>query len=337
MRELISLPRLASNPLILVRRKYSMTKQRQQQAFAGRKIPYQEHYPARLKQQSFPLSRVICGLILLIMTIINPPLLLANSRGVYHIVKEQEDLVMIVDAYMIPREIIIKANQLKPPFKLAAGDVIFLPTATRVIEVPKRKKPVAVAETKPRGQSVTVERPTIIKSPPPRQVAVTRAKEAAKEEAEQGNHKIVPAKNPTPPTATPVAKVSNVPKRKGAFITPLRGRVIANFGKQSNGMFYNGIRIAVTRKAPVVASNSGTVIYVGELKGYGYTVIMKHADGYATVYSNLGGVSINLNDVVKKGVIIGGTPNCVGKVNCYISFELRRHNKAINPRKALGI
>lgn len=112
---------------------------------------------------------------------------------------------------------------------------------------------------------------------------------------------------------------------------PLQGNIIANFGKQPSGMFYNGIRIGVAKPSTVKASDNGVVIYVGDLHGYGSTAIIKHANDYTTVYTNLGSVSVKLNEAVKRGAVIGSTPSCSGRADGYVAFELRHKNQAIDP------
>ena len=115
------------------------------------------------------------------------------------------------------------------------------------------------------------------------------------------------------------------------FIWPVQGRVVSRFGIQPNGMYYNGITIAARAGLPVVAAADGTIIFSGLLKDYGETIIMKHEDGYATVYTHLGQRKVKLDDHLKKGVQIGMTGPSEKKGDSGMVFEIRYKNKARNP------
>ena len=115
------------------------------------------------------------------------------------------------------------------------------------------------------------------------------------------------------------------------FIWPVRGKVVSRFGIQPNGMYYNGIAISTKAVLPVVAAADGTIIFSGPLKDYGETIIMKHEDGYATVYTHLGERKVKLDDHLKKGVQIGMTGPAEKKGDAGMVFEIRYKNKARNP------
>jgi lipoprotein NlpD len=118
---------------------------------------------------------------------------------------------------------------------------------------------------------------------------------------------------------------------KKRFIWPVKGKILSRFGIQPNGMYYNWISISARDMAPVVAAAGGTVIFSAELKDYGETIIVKHADNFATVYTHLKVRKVLLDDSVKKGELIA----LVGKLGkddeVYLNFEVRHQNKARNP------
>jgi len=118
---------------------------------------------------------------------------------------------------------------------------------------------------------------------------------------------------------------------KGRFIWPVKGKVQSRFGIQPNGMYNNGIKIAAKEGTPVLAAASGTVIFSNSLKDYGDTIIIKHEDNYATVYTNLSKRIVRTDDRIKKGgrIAVLGKPENKGEA--YLSFEIRHKNKARNP------
>jgi lipoprotein NlpD len=97
-------------------------------------------------------------------------------------------------------------------------------------------------------------------------------------------------------------------------------------------MYYNGITIAAEEDMPVFAAAKGTVIFSGPLKDYGETIIIKHEDHYATVYTRLGQRKVKLDDRVKQAEMIGYVGKGEEKGGGHrFNFEIRYHNKARNP------
>lgn len=134
--------------------------------------------------------------------------------------------------------------------------------------------------------------------------------------------------NKEPPQADVPGKVQFEKKR---FIWPVKGRVISQFGVQPNGMYHNWISISAKDMAPVIAAASGTVIFSAELKDYGETIIIKHTDNFATVYTHLKVRKVLLDDSVRKGESIALVGRLGKEENVYLNFEVRHQNRARNP------
>jgi lipoprotein NlpD len=131
--------------------------------------------------------------------------------------------------------------------------------------------------------------------------------------------------------AAPAKRADELQFDRKRFIWPVKGNIAARFGIQPNGMFYNGIRITAKEGEPVVASDSGTIIFSSSIKDYGETVIIKHADNYATVYTNLGSRLVKMDDRVKKGDQIALIIKGENTTGTFMNFEIRHMNKARNP------
>ncbi len=148
-----------------------------------------------------------------------------------------------------------------------------------------------------------------------------KEKEGGKDAAETAGKQVSPA-----------AKASDeLQFDRKRFIWPVKGNVVSHFGIQPNGMFYNGIKINAKEGQSVVASDGGTVIFSSSIKDYGETVIIKHADNYATVYTNLGSRLVKTDDKVKKGEQIAFLTRAEKPGAAFINFEIRHRNKARNP------
>ena len=116
------------------------------------------------------------------------------------------------------------------------------------------------------------------------------------------------------------------------FVWPAKGKVVSRFGIQPSGMYYNGITIAAAGDSPVLAAAGGTVIFSGPLKDYGETIIIKHEDHYASVYTRLGQREVKLDDRPRQGAVVGRLGKGEGKGGeARFNFEIRYHNKARNP------
>ncbi len=79
------------------------------------------------------------------------------------------------------------------------------------------------------------------------------------------------------------------------------------------------------------AAAGGTVIFSAPLKDYGETIIIKHEDKYATVYTHLGTRTVRGDARVKKGDRIAFLGKTEESEEPYLYFEIRHKNKARNP------
>lgn len=108
------------------------------------------------------------------------------------------------------------------------------------------------------------------------------------------------------------------------------GTVTSGFGPR-NGTVHDGIDISTWHGAPVVAAADGEVIFSAPLAGYGNTVILRHAGGYATVYAHNDENRVAEGDKVRQGrqiAVVGASGRTTGP---NLHFEVRRENVARNP------
>jgi murein DD-endopeptidase MepM/ murein hydrolase activator NlpD len=91
------------------------------------------------------------------------------------------------------------------------------------------------------------------------------------------------------------------------FLWPIRGKIITQFRQKSDGTSSKGIDILSDTPQDVLASRSGTVVFIGEMIGYGTTVILDHRDGFTTIYCGNESVSVHVGDTVKQGTTMAKT------------------------------
>lgn len=273
-----------------------------------------------------------------------------QARGVYHRVKSGETLYLIARAYNVEVQELAETNNIEDPNRIEADSVVFIPDARQVIDDvmasvkktdPSPVKPTArAAATPPRAEAFTGT--STIRIKPLKVLAkLSDVPREEKKEAAPGPEKgprdqpAAQASGPADKPAMTQAAVATPPSiqfDRKRFIWPLKGRVVSRFGIQPNGMHYNGITIAAGEGMPVVAAAGGTVIFSGSLKDYGETIIIKHEDHYATVYTNLGQREVKSEDHVKQTSLIGRLEKGEGKGGeARLTFEIRYQNKARNP------
>lgn len=96
-------------------------------------------------------------------------------------------------------------------------------------------------------------------------------------------------------------------------------------------MYHSGIDIGVDYGTPIHAADSGTVIYVGWISGYGNAVIIDHGNGMQTLYGHNQSLNVSEGQSVSKGQVIafaGSTGNSTGP-HCH--FEGQVNGSAVDP------
>lgn len=124
---------------------------------------------------------------------------------------------------------------------------------------------------------------------------------------------------------------------KGQLLTPCRGEVVGTFGEQVDPVtklksFSSGITIKAQPGQRVVAVASGSVAYVGSLRGYGKFIIMNHDDRYYTTYAGLERVFVSVNEYV-----LAGNKLAEAASDGAVRFELREGRKALDPIEWISI
>lgn len=134
-------------------------------------------------------------------------------------------------------------------------------------------------------------------------------------------------------TTPPVAATSSVVAgSSAAFIWPVRGQVIAPYGKTPAGVFNDGINIAATQGEPVVAAADGEVVYSGnELRGYGNMVILKHQGNIMTAYAHADRILVDKGQQVRQGVAIATVGKSGGVEQAQLHFGVRVNKEPVDP------
>lgn len=127
-----------------------------------------------------------------------------------------------------------------------------------------------------------------------------------------------------------------LPAYKGPYRWPLAaGLVSSEFGPRWKRK-HEGLDIAADEGEPVFASAAGEVLYSNNrMRGYGNVVILRHDSSVTTLYAHNHKNKVKLGDKVEQGQVIALLGNTGQSTGPHVHFEMRRLNKAIDPRKVL--
>ena len=122
----------------------------------------------------------------------------------------------------------------------------------------------------------------------------------------------------------------------GRFIWPCRGEITSYFGWRTHPIFgttkyHSGMDIAVDYGTPILAADSGTVIYSGWLGGYGYAVMIDHGSGLVTLYAHNQSLNVYEGQYVTKGSCIAYAGSTGYSTGPHCHFEVRLHGEVTEP------
>lgn len=233
-----------------------------------------------------------------------------------HVAKKGETLFSIARLYNVDAYTLASANGMRPPYSVNEGQRLRVP----------RPAP-ATATVKP-------------SDPPPARPAIETAPARPATEITPA-----PAVSPAPASGGEAVETAAVPapapkaqpsRSGGGFVWPVNGKVISGFGSKEQGLRNDGINIAAQRGTPVRAAEDGTVTYVGnELKGMGNMILLKHADGWSTVYAHTEELLVAKGEHVRRGQTIARVGSSGDVSRPQLHFQLRRGREAVDPRRYL--
>ncbi len=101
------------------------------------------------------------------------------------------------------------------------------------------------------------------------------------------------------------------------------------------GAMHSGLDFRGPLGAPIHAAAKGKVGFVGPKAGYGLTVEIDHGNGLMTRYAHMSRFDVARGQNVEPGEVIGGIGSTGRSTGPHLHFEVRIHNKAVNPRTFL--
>ena len=242
-------------------------------------------------------------------------------------IKAKDNLWSIARKFETDHKLIIKANDIKNPSHLLENKTILVPNRLGCYHNVKKGDTITSISQKYKSDMEKIVLVNDIKGSSIRigqKLFIPGAKEPSVPKAEQQKNVI--------------AKTAQV--KVIAFAWPLKGKITSGFGNRRDPFdgtpkFHSGIDISVNEGTSVKASRDGSVIFSGWKDGYGNTVIIRHEDGYITVYAHNLKVTVEEGAVVKQGAVIALSGQTGAVTGAHLHFEIRKYLTLLDPLRFL--
>lgn len=250
---------------------------------------------------------------------------------------KDESVKTLSDRYGVPEEAIRSANGLKANAKPKAGTKLIIPVHVASGVQPtkvkaQQTKTAALAAPAQSDTPVDTAKSDVSKADAKKLSQTKTPTKTEPAQAQQAALETPATSAPTDPAnASDATKVSNV-----GFRWPAKGRIIQTFGDKG-GVKSTGINISVPEGTPIKAAEAGTVAYAGnEVKGFGNLVMVRHSDGWVSVYANASEIKVKRGDVIKRGQVIALSGQSGDVSAPQLHFELRKGSVPVDPVEHLS-
>ncbi|HCX96327.1 hypothetical protein SPIROBIBN47_20041 [uncultured spirochete] len=239
-----------------------------------------------------------------------PSLLVERS----YTVRRGDTLQTIARQFGLREDTIISANSLNSKTQLQVGKTLKIPNMNGVYHTVKRNESLS-----------TISRAYGIEM-----VRIVDANNIASSALRAGDRLFIPN-----------AKLDSSVLRNfygDTFIWPVRGPISSPFGYRTNPFsgertYHAAIDIVVNRGTSVKATREGKVADTGYNAVFGNYVIIRHTDGYQSLYAHLDAILARKGARVNQGEVIGRSGNTGQSTGPHLHFSIFRNGQAVDPRK----
>lgn len=229
----------------------------------------------------------------------------AGGEPIRHQVGRGETAFSIARLYNVPVTSIAEWNGLNTEFSIREGQFLLIPQAGATAPA----RPAQTAVTAPGAGTPT---PTPPSAATPLPASSTAAPVAAPQAPDLGAPVAPPAAAPAPAASA------------SRLAAPVQGSIIRTYAPGSN----EGVDFGVPAGTDVRAADAGTVAAVTTDTSGGSIVVIRHADGLLTVYTQMDNLSVQKDASITRGQVIGkvraGNPS-------FLHFEVRRGLQSVDP------
>jgi murein DD-endopeptidase MepM/ murein hydrolase activator NlpD len=132
------------------------------------------------------------------------------------------------------------------------------------------------------------------------------------------------------------------PQWSGDFVTPVKAKPTDSFGmtrvfNEESTSTHRGTDFPIDEGAPVVVSNSGTVVLAKELFYEGNCVIVDHGQRFFTIYMHLSKLEVKAGNKLGKGDRLGLSGQTGRVTGPHLHLGVRWNGAYLDPTKLLGL
>jgi len=132
------------------------------------------------------------------------------------------------------------------------------------------------------------------------------------------------------------------PQWSGDFVMPVKAKPTDSFGmtrllNEELTSTHRGTDFPVSEGAPVVVSNSGTVVLAKELFYEGNCVIVDHGQRFFTIYMHLSNIAVKAGNKLGKGERLGLSGQTGRVTGPHLHLGVRWNGAYLDPTKLLGL
>ncbi len=245
--------------------------------------------------------------------------------GVITYTVQLDDTVLgIAEQFKLNPNTILWANleDLTKPFVMEVGQILLIAPIDGVLHTVKEGDTVAKI-----AKLYKVEAEAIVGHAPNQLASVDDALTV-------GAVLVVPDGDRTPPEQIAVAPSAprgggaSAPWRASGFVWPTYGLLTQRYWLPA----HPAIDIGASTGTPVAAADEGTVITAGwSSVGYGNMIVIRHSDGFSTLYAHLSSIDVSYGDYVARGQRIGAVGSTGRSTGPHLHFEVSTGGRTFNP------
>ena len=119
------------------------------------------------------------------------------------------------------------------------------------------------------------------------------------------------------------------PKARTVLLAPVQGMITKKFNPKNN---HYAVDISYLKNTSIKAILNGIVIFADWTPTTKNVIIIRHSNGFISVYKNMASILVSLNDIVKKGEVIalaGSQEKQLKKT--HLHFELYKDGYSVDP------
>ncbi len=124
---------------------------------------------------------------------------------------------------------------------------------------------------------------------------------------------------------------------------PFPGAITSTFGHRenpfggSNVETHKGLDIKGPLGSPVKAMAKGAIVFAGLKGGFGNCIVVKHGNGFETLYGHLSKILVRVGQQIDIGQQIGNIGSTGRSTGPHLHYEIHRNGQKINPESFLTL